>query len=272
VPLSVGQTVPPANTGPGWPVVYQPNNGFNSDNQTLDSFHLGLSNSATNLQYPNDIVVFINVTGVNSPPVITGSNFAYAKASANHVPAVSGVITNIRVSDDSLNFPLKVDIVASGFVIGITVVNSSGLTNYSEVNGNTNEVHFFGNLAQINAAFATGLQFTPKGVVGNATIIISVNDQGNSPQTGIAYTTTFNIVIDVLAPAATIPSSTVASGAVAGFISLISFSSYFLFRCMKKQQLLPQDADPWDDTAVNVMGPADNSIYALSQIPLGPQM
>jgi len=210
---------------------------------TVSINYKGTNTSSTSGSASFTKVLTIDINA-NLQPVIT------AQAGASASPDINGVvrpITSVMIMDDATSsqiLTLTVTITAIKGTGTVSLVDTTMVKDtYVQMKGGFT---VNATLGVLNSVLGTGngLNYTP-GVPGGGTMTIYVNDNGAGlvpADPTRAQHASLNIMLSDPPIVGTISSA----GALIGVTSMMSMSTYGVYKVMKKRKLIPEDAAPWE--------------------------
>jgi hypothetical protein len=174
-------------------LIYTPNADF-TGTETL-MIHIDDQNTgATNGAQTDDATVTINISPVNDAPTITAPTTVNATQDTPFTFSTAGdalVVADVDANGGSEKLSLAV---SHGTLM---LASTSGLTFNSGANGSA-AMTVTGTLANLNAALDGMVYMPATGFIGAETLVINLDDQGNSGSGGALSAPTANVAIDVI--------------------------------------------------------------------------
>jgi len=258
-----------------WNYLYVPPPNFYTTNDEPEEIHYVVCDFFD--CYPDEFVIRIFVNPVNDPPQIVGHDDPYVYMYwYNRALFFAGLLTNVTIEDDAApgteltltTYCLGCEPAISAFYF----VDNSSFTNFNWTldDYGTYTIVANGTLAGINIALASGLRFDPVGQgeynVPEA-IWLEINDNGNTGTGGDLNATRIFGVIEEETSSIHPPGAGPAIVGMVGITSLVSLGLFGAYKLMKKKNLIPEEADPWENDSL-WDATVDNPLFSAEPPPM----
>jgi len=223
-------------------LTYTPNPGYynNPPGSDLDSLLLSVVDGLGLVMFPVAEVDFL-VDHPNQQPTITCGSTCHLNDTITLTTPL--VVMGISIQDDSSAGDFTTELLVNCTACNISFNSLAGC---QVIGNNTKNLKLLGFLTQIDAALAAGLIYTPVHT-GTDTLYVTFNDLGNISPSGLPHLTATLKFLVTVNPAGGTQQSAVFTSAFVGVSSVLSMGVFGAYKIMKKNKLIPEDADPWEN-------------------------
>jgi len=265
VPEWMPVTLDPVPAGEDLLLRFTPDPGYYNDEENPDTIQYTLADVNQAAWQFTETVEFI-VNPVNDVPT-ADINVTYVAASDLDLTYgfnIPGIFT-VHIEDDALDTD-EVTVTISSTNSEFLELTDTELTGVTVNNLGTTLV-VTGTISALNDCFSKTIRFWPDWCPNfaypcNGTVTVSVNDGGSYGTGGVKignYTTNVEIHVASWYPGELPPIFGAMS--LVGVTTVVSVSLFAAYRVMKKKNLIPEEADPWENDDL-FDATLDNPIYS----------